>query len=32
MLEVVEMRRIPDSSDVLASYEVSLDDDGTSRA
>ena len=28
MLEVVELRRVPDSSDVLASYEVTLDDDG----
>ena len=27
-LEVVEVRRIPDSTDVLASYEVVLDDDG----
>ena len=27
-LEVVEVRRIPDSTDVLASYEVQLDDDG----
>jgi hypothetical protein len=27
-LEVVELRRIPDSTDVLASYEVQLDDDG----
>ena len=27
-LEVVELRRIPDSTDVLASYEVELDDKG----
>ena len=27
-LEVVELRRIPESTDVLASYEVELDDDG----
>ena len=27
-LEVVELRRIPDSSDVLASYELTLDDEG----
>jgi len=27
-LEVVELRRIPDSTDVLASYEVELDGDG----
>jgi hypothetical protein len=27
-LEAVEMRRIPDSTDILASYEVVLDDDG----
>lgn len=27
-LEVVELRRIPDSTDVLATYEVELDDDG----
>jgi Gas vesicle synthesis protein GvpO len=27
-LEVVEMRRIPESTDVLASYEVELDGDG----
>jgi len=27
-LEVVEVRRVPDSTDVLASYEVELDDDG----
>jgi hypothetical protein len=27
-LEVVELRRIPDSSDVLGSYELVLDDDG----
>jgi hypothetical protein len=26
-LEVVELRRIPESTDVLASYEVQLDDD-----
>jgi hypothetical protein len=28
MLEVVELRRIPESTDVLASYEVELDGDG----
>ena len=28
MLEVVEMRRIPESTDVLSSYEVVLDDSG----
>jgi hypothetical protein len=27
-LEVVEMRRVPESTDVLASYEVVLDEDG----
>ena len=27
-LEVVEVRRIPDSTDVLSSYELVLDDDG----
>jgi hypothetical protein len=27
-LEVVELRRIPDSTDVLASYQVELDEDG----
>jgi hypothetical protein len=27
-LEVVEVRRVPESTDVLASYEVVLDDDG----
>jgi hypothetical protein len=27
-LEVVELHRIPESTDVLASYEVELDDDG----
>jgi hypothetical protein len=27
-LEVLELRRIPESTDVLASYEVELDDDG----
>jgi hypothetical protein len=27
-LEVVEVRRIPDSTDVLATYEVELDDEG----
>lgn len=27
-LEVVELRRIPESTDVLASYEVELDSDG----
>jgi hypothetical protein len=26
--EVVEIRRIPESTDVLASYAVTLDDDG----
>ena len=30
-LEVVELRRIPDSTDVLASYEVEVDDDGDLR-
>jgi hypothetical protein len=28
MLEVVELQRIPESTDVLASYEVELDGDG----
>jgi hypothetical protein len=28
MLEVVEVSRIPDSTDILASYELTLDDDG----
>src|SRR5437588_157755 len=28
MLEVVEVRRVPDTTDVLASYEVVLDNDG----
>ena len=28
LLEVVELRRIPESTDVLASYEVELDGDG----
>ena len=28
LLEVVEVRRIPESTDVLASYELVLDDDG----
>jgi hypothetical protein len=28
-LEVVEVRRVPDSTDVLASYAVHLDDDGS---
>lgn len=27
-LDMLEMRRIPDSSDVLGSYEVLLDEDG----
>jgi hypothetical protein len=27
-LEVVELRRIPESTDVLATYEIELDDDG----
>jgi Gas vesicle synthesis protein GvpO len=27
-IELVELRRIPDSTDVLASYEVTLDGDG----
>ena len=27
-LEVVELRRIPESTDVLATYEVEFDDDG----
>ena len=31
-LEVVELRRIPDSSDVLGSYELVLDDNGKRRA
>jgi hypothetical protein len=26
--EVVEIRRVPESTDVLASYAVTLDDDG----
>ena len=30
-LEVVELRRIPDSTDVLAAYEVEVDDDGELR-
>ena len=30
-LEVVELRRIPDSTDVLAAYEVEVDDDGDLR-
>jgi hypothetical protein len=28
MVEVVELSRVPSSTDVLASYVVSLDDDG----
>ena len=27
-LEVVEVRRVPESTDVLSSYDVVLDDDG----
>jgi hypothetical protein len=27
--EVVELRRIPETNDVLATYEVTLDDDGS---
>jgi hypothetical protein len=27
--EVLELRRIPETSDVLATYEVELDDDGS---
>ena len=27
-VEIVEVHRIPDSTDILASYEVVLDDDG----
>jgi hypothetical protein len=27
-LEVIEMKRIPESTDVLSSYEVTIDDDG----
>ena len=27
--EVLELRRIPETSDVLATYEVNLDDDGS---
>jgi gas vesicle protein GvpO len=27
-VELVELRRVPDSTDVLASYEVTLDGDG----
>jgi hypothetical protein len=30
-LEVLELRRVPDSTDVLASYEVALDDQGELR-
>jgi hypothetical protein len=30
-LEVLELHRIPDSTDVLASYEVALDDHGELR-
>jgi hypothetical protein len=30
-LEVVELRRVPDSTDVLASYEVTLDEGGELR-
>jgi Gas vesicle synthesis protein GvpO len=30
-LEVVELRRIPDSTDVMAAYEVEVDDDGDLR-
>jgi len=28
LVEVVEVRRIPDTTDVLALYEVTVDDDG----
>jgi Gas vesicle synthesis protein GvpO len=31
MLEVVELRRVPDSMDVLATYELDLDEDGNVR-
>lgn len=27
--EVLELRRVPETSDVLATYEVTLDDDGS---
>jgi hypothetical protein len=27
--EVLELRRVPETSDVLATYEVELDDDGS---
>src|SRR5436305_11473246 len=30
-VEIVELRRIPDSTDVLASYDVELDEDGELR-
>jgi hypothetical protein len=30
-LEVLELRRIPDSTDVLATYEISLDTNGELR-
>jgi hypothetical protein len=30
-LELVELRRVPDSTDVLATYEVALDDGGELR-
>jgi len=29
MAEVLELRRIPETTDVLATYEVTLDDDGS---
>ena len=32
MVEVVEVRRIPETTDVLALYEIAIDDDGDSRA
>jgi hypothetical protein len=28
LVDVVELRRIPNTTDVLATYEVALDDDG----
>ena len=31
MFEVVEVSRVPPTTDVLASYEVALDDDGNLR-
>jgi hypothetical protein len=32
MLEVVEVARVPESTDVLASYELELDDDNGLRS